>query len=129
MVVQKFHYRHYLQITIFLKPYGRCSVFITEFAEFINNVYVLVMSDFNIHWDVDANTDRTAFYDLITSCGLQYVKSVTYDSGHTLNLILAKEEFPFPLSDPQNVFPISDHRFIKFWNNITNPPPVKQVVE
>ncbi|KAJ8020737.1 hypothetical protein HOLleu_40411 [Holothuria leucospilota] len=127
-------------VIIYRPPYSTkhpvgCSVFIAEFAEFINNIHidhknVLVMGDFNIHWDDNLNYDKIAFHDLTTSYGLvQSVNCVTHFSGYTIDLILTKEELPFHLSEPENVFPISDHGLFKFCIDISKPPTVKQVVE
>ena len=71
-----------------------------------------------------------ALRDLITRCGLkQYVNCITHNSGHTIDLILTKEEFKFNLTEPENVFPISDHGIIKFCLDISKPPVVRQVLE
>lgn len=125
-------------VNIYRPPYSTnhpvpCSVFIKEFADFITDVFVdftnvIILGDFNIHWDNKQDQDMLALKSLLTSL-VQHADCITHNAGHTIDLIITKEEFAFSLSDPENVFPISDHGMIKFCIDITKPPTVTRVVE
>ena len=54
--------------------------------------YLLSSGDFNFHMDVDTDTDANNFKDLLESAGLaQHVKGPTHRSGHTLDLIIDRQ--------------------------------------
>ena len=51
---------------------------------------LLIVGDFNIHWDVMHNRERKQLADLFDRYNLkQYVQSATQLAGHILNLVIS----------------------------------------
>ena len=60
----------------------------------------MVEGNFNIHWDDKQDQDMVALQFLLNSLDLvQYVDYVTHNSGHTIDLIITREEFSFSLRE------------------------------
>ena len=54
--------------------------------------YLLLNGDFSFYMDVDTDTDANNFKDLLESAGFaQHVKGPTLRSGHTLDLIIDRQ--------------------------------------
>ena len=70
------------------------------------------MGDFNFHVEDVKDSENLAFQDLLQSFGLKHVGCPTQLSGHTLDLIITKEEDTLFVSDPVDKFYISDHSFV-----------------
>ena len=70
------------------------SVFLTEFAEFLESVILstdplLITGDFNIHVD---NLDTIKLLELFQSTGLErHVNVPTHVGGHSLDLIVTRQ--------------------------------------
>ena len=82
--------------------------------------------DFNFHMDVDTDTDANNFKDLLESAGLaQHVKGPTHRSGHTLDLIIDRQNdtalssFTTPMDLP------SDHHAVLCSMAFAKPPVSK----
>ena len=55
--------------------------------------YLLINGDFNFHMDVSTDTNANTFKDQLESAGLkQHVDGPTHRSGHTLDLIIDRQE-------------------------------------
>ena len=70
-----------------------------------------------------------AFQDLLESFGLiQHVGCPIHQSGHTLNLIITKEEDTLCISDPVDKFYISDHSFVLSEIRVNKPQAVRRTI-
>ena len=66
---------------------------------------LILTGDFNFHVDVASDSDAQVFLDLLTSIGLkQHVTVPTHISGHTLDLLITRENDPVISS-----VPVADH--------------------
>ena len=53
---------------------------------------LLIVGDFNIHVD-SSNNESQGFHDILTANGLtQHVTSPTHQKGHTLDLVITREQ-------------------------------------
>ena len=56
---------------------------------------LILPGDFNFHMDVASDVDARVFSNLLTSIGLkQHVTVLTHISGHTLDLLITRENDP-----------------------------------
>ena len=103
-----------------------------EFGDFLrgrlNNTNI-IMGDFNFHVEDIKYSKNLAFKDLLQSFGLiQHVGCPTYQSGHTLDLIITKEEDTLCVSDPVDKFYISDHSFVHSEIRINKPQVIRRAI-
>ena len=78
--------------------------FVEEFRDVLgdrlNNTNI-IREDFNFHVEDVKDMENLGFQDLLQSFGLiQHVDCPAHQSGHTLDLIIAKEEDTLFISDP-----------------------------
>ena len=95
-------------LLIYRLPYSRGNLctglkFVEEFGYFLrdrlNNTNI-IMGDFNSHVEDVQDSKHLAFQCLFQSLGLiQHVDYPTHLSGHTLDLIITKEEDTLCVSD------------------------------
>ena len=73
------------------------SAFISDFSDLLETVAtssgkLVVLGDFNIHWDIQSDKETSDFASLLDSFGLeQHVHTSTHIAGHTLDFILSRE--------------------------------------
>jgi exonuclease III len=98
-------------------PQNRASVsqFLEEFSDYISeslssfNNYI-VCGDINIHLDDLSDSGTRNFNNITESFGMtQHVNCITHTSGHTIDIIMAKLDQGFGLSDPVATWLVSDH--------------------
>ena len=97
------------------------GVFLDEFHQYIDshsatNGDLLLVGDFNFHFEDESNVDAKKFKELLFSLNLQqHMKDVTHDKGHVLDLVITRtndsllhelEVHPSAISDH---FPITFH--------------------
>jgi len=69
-----------------------------EFSEFVdslatNNGHLLILGDFNIHWDCQRNADTKQLADILRSANLrQHVQERTHRHGHILDLVISRDD-------------------------------------
>ena len=91
------------RIAIYRPPPSRVSKFKTsefleEFETFLDATsdtphQVVLLSDFNLHIDIPDKSDTRKFVDIITTAGfLQHVRGPTHILGHTLDLVISRED-------------------------------------
>ena len=74
------------------------SSFLGEFNSFLEKISIskeriLLLGDFNIHWDDKSNSETANFRNLVDSFNLQqHVEFQTHELGHTLDLILSRTD-------------------------------------
>ena len=72
------------------------SMFLHEFDKFVCDVSLLpdkliLLGDFNVHWDCPTKSDVLQFSSSTSSAGLtQYVYGPTHKDGHTLDLVFTR---------------------------------------
>ena len=93
-------------------------------------ISIIKSGDFNIHVDISKDPDDERFLTLLESFGLEnHVFIQTHESGHALDLLVAKKDCDFSLGSPITDFYISDHSFVKRTINVAKPElEVKDIV-
>ena len=90
-------------ITIYRPPKSKknqsnLTTFVQEFSTLLETVslssgYLLLNGDFNFHMDSPDDRNASIFRDLLKSFGLkQHVKARTHHCGHTLDLLIDRQE-------------------------------------
>ena len=81
--------------------------FFQNFADYLSS---LVTGDIDIHVDVVGDPDRAKFLELNETVGLQQdVIAPTYESGHTLDLIISRQCENLVKTTPVSDYHITDH--------------------
>ena len=106
---------------------SQASLFFDEFASFLESLSItstplLITGDFNFHVDVNHDQNARHFLDLLDTFNLkQHTSTPTHRSGHTLGLIITREDDKiasnFVVHDPV----ISDHLAVHCQLAFTKP--------
>lgn len=81
--------------------------FFQNFADYLSS---LVTGDIDIHVHVVGDPDRAKFLELNETVGLQQdVIAPTYESGHTLDLIISRQCENLVKTTPVSDYHITDH--------------------
>ena len=101
--------------------------FHSEFADFFTHLMcnknsVVVMGDFNVHWDDASHADTKHLVDLLsTTSAKQHVTVATHSAGHILDLIITRADDPMISSvEPGSL--ISDHNIVHCKLATQQPP-------
>ena len=113
---------------------SQASLFFDEFASFLESLSItstplLITGDFNFHVDVNHDQNARRFLDLLDTFNLkQHISTPTHRSGHTLDLIITREDDKiasnFIVYDPV----ISDHLAVHCQLAFTKPPFEKKEI-
>ena len=93
--------------------------FIDEFATLMEGYLdkyrpLLVMGDFNIHWNKENNIDAQHLKDTAMMLNLtQWVTCPTHKSGNTIDLIFTSIYDKIVLNNPKKIWEISDHDILR----------------
>ena len=93
------------------------SSFLVDFADMLESIAIspgklVILGDFNIHWDNKANSETKQFASLLESFGLkQYVDTATHIAGHIIDFVLSR-------ASDNNIFNCSSSDFISDHNTI-----------
>ena len=74
------------------------SLFIKEFADLLEQAatwtgQLIILGDFNIHWDADNDTEKRDLCNLLDTFGITlHVDGPTHTKGHTLDLVMVCAE-------------------------------------
>ena len=124
--------RHCLQLLVVYRPHKIAS-FHEEIAELLtqhasNHNKVLIVGDFNIHWDVHDDYDARKLRSTLDETGFyQHVTWPTHVAGHTLDLIISKtEESIVESAWPTSL--LSDHIASHGRLHMMKPPRERKVV-
>ena len=131
----------FIVVCVYRPPYSQrhpktVKAFIDEFEEVWSSIMtshdttkLVLVGDFNIHWDNQENGDTLAFHELINSFGcVQHVGIPTHELGHTIDLCITPSDTKLNLTPPAADYFISDHAFLSFYVDIPRPPVEKTVV-
>ena len=95
----------------------------------LRNGHLLIVGDFNIHWDVEEDRERLLLNDMLKSANLnQHVNDVTHIGGHTIDLIITKMDDNIVNNISVGSL-LSDHFAIHFKLNVGKPPPLREFVQ
>ena len=104
---------------------GPKNVFLNEFEEFLlesqtSSNECIYVGDFNLWIDDFNNVDAMKFLDLLVDFNLiNHINCATYDSGHILDLLIARKDSSSVKSvEVEPVCTLSDHRIISFRINV-----------
>ena len=80
---------------------------------------ILITGDFNIYYEDLEDPDMLSFDDLLNTFGYkQLVKCVTHISGHSIDLILTRQQDDLITLNPEQSQLISDYCFVRMILNI-----------
>jgi len=119
-------------LAIYRPPYSpshprTVSMFIAEFAKFLESVVMtteplVLTGDFNIHVNIESDSDAVRFLDLLSSMGLQqHIGFPTHISGNTLDLLISRTLDSNLIHDVRPGAYFSDHCLAFFTINVSMP--------
>lgn len=126
-------------LAVYRPPYSTkignlTSLFIDEFTEHIidflaNNENVLVLGDFNIHYENDTDPDVQIFRDMMTALELkEQVGHPTHKCGHHLDLIFGEELTTMSTITCKVKELVSDHALIEIELNVRKDDAKKTII-
>jgi len=139
LVITSAHNLPFRLVTIYRPPRSKVnkttvSQFLVDFSSLLEDLAVYpgklaVVGDFNIHVDNPNDNDACSFLSILGSAGLvQHVKGVTHKDGHTLDLIISRQEDTF-VGDTRIIHGLkSDHSAVVCKLGVSRPYPSKCVV-
>ena len=107
------------------------TAFIDELSQFLESLAstsgrLILVGDFNVHWDVADNNERVKLADLLDMYGLaQHVSGQTHKKGHTLDFIIARKSESV-VKEVHTDSLISDHHALLCTLVICKPPPQRE---
>ena len=125
-----------VRFCVIYRPPGRRenTIFIDEFGDLLSHVVSssgqpILIGDFNYHVDDPTNRDARTFLSLIDSFGLnQYVSQPTHKSGHTLDLVIAREESKIINACSAIDYGFPDHYALFALLSVSKPPPLNNTI-
>ena len=119
-------------VVVYRPPYSEAhsitpGIFFEEFGSYLETVILspeslILTGDYNFHVDVEDDPDARTFLDLLASMGLkQHVDVPTHVSGHTLDLVITREQDPVISSVPVADQYLSDHASVLCSLNAAKP--------
>ena len=119
---------------IYRPPSSSIQQFLSDFQHYMDSHattsgQLLLIGDFNIHYESSENPNAQRFHDLVEWMNLQqHVNDPTHDRGHILDLVITRdgEEVISDLSVCP--FYLSDHSVITFKLDMGKPLPIKKKI-
>ena len=112
---------------IYRPPSVSTRQFLNEFSQLLEYAnmlmtHLVICGDFNFHIDIPSNTDTKAFSDILLSAGLnQLIMEPTHSRGHTLDLVIVREDDNL-VEDVHIIQSMpSDHAAITFSAHLSRP--------
>ena len=111
------------------------SSFFSDFSDFMEQFLLLpgrllITGDFNIHFENNSDSDAMKYADILDSLGLiQHVTCPTHISGHTLDLIITRNEDNIIVSPPVCDTFLSDHSTLLCHVAFEKAPPVRNTIQ
>ena len=108
-------------------------MFLSEFEQFVTEISILpgkliLLGDFNVHWDNPFKYDVIRFSKATDSSGfVQHVKGPTHKDGHTLDLVFTRTDETLLRDIHTEDKLMSDHRVICLTLDLPKPKPTKIV--
>ena len=121
-------------LIIYRPPSSNCILFLTEFGSLLEHYIttpgaLMITGDFNLHLDNKSDPTCNNFLQLLESLNLrQHVREPTHRSGHTLDLIITREDENIigPVSVTESI--ISDHSIVNCSLNLLKPTLMKRCI-
>ena len=125
-------------LVLYRPPYSRknkisTAAFIDEFADctatlLTSQCKLLIVGDFNIHWDNSSNSETQKFRDILNSFGLtQMVQDGTHTNGHILDYVITRSCDSLVKSVEVSSL-LSDHAALHCVLNISKPAPSRRTI-
>ena len=77
-----------LKAANFFKEFSKCGDSIAT-----NSGHLLILGDFNIHWNCQKNADTKQLADILRSANLrQHIEERTHRHGHILDLVISRDK-------------------------------------
>jgi len=90
---------------------------------------LLIVGDFNVHWDVSSNTTKN-LKDIFYSKALdQHINKATQKHGHTLDLVITRADCGLVKNIVIQPPDLSDHSTIIIKCNVEKPAAVKKTIK
>ena len=112
------------------------SMFLQDFSTLLEHLttvpeHLIFIGDFNVHMDDPTNSDAAKFADLLDSAGLiQRVTGATHKRGHTLDLLIHREDDTILAGNIDIVSDLSsDHFAIVCPLAMAKPKPSKLILK
>ena len=109
------------------------NMFLDEFASHLTTLIssqckILIVGDFNFHFDVADDPDTVKLQDLLETCNMiQFIKEPTHISGHTLDLVVTRSSDDLIHSVEVGTF-FSDHNAVHCKLKLMKPSHPKNQV-
>ena len=109
------------------------SLFVEELSDCIEHAATLsgkliLIGDFNVHWDCEEDSERMKLATLLNDYDLvQHVKGLTHERGHTLDLVITRQEDDLVASCDIGAF-ISDHNSLHVTLNCSKTHPPRKTI-
>lgn len=101
--------------------YDELTVILEQLAAY--SCPVVVTGDLNLHLDVADGKDTRRFQQLLDTFGLsQSVLGPTHRDGHTLDVVITRDDLPQPTIDVRPSDEYSDHSLVLFQLPLPRPP-------
>ncbi|XP_068704693.1 uncharacterized protein [Montipora foliosa] len=121
-------------LIIYRPPSSNCILFLSEFGSLLEHYIttpgaLMITGDFSLHVDNKSDPTCINFLQLLESFNLrQHVREPTHRSGHTLDLIITREDENIigPVSVTESI--ISDHDIVKCSLNLLKPTLMKRCI-
>ena len=124
-------YASLLNLVVIYRPYPSptSSDFLKEFDSFIDDISILpgkllLVGDFNIHWNEQHKPDVKQFSSITSSVNLnQHVDAPTHRSGNILDHVFSIHDDQLVTNCTVDEKFLSDHQYVLFNVNLLKPPP------
>ena len=111
---------------VYRPPSSSFATFLDEFSSYLESLItspheVLILGDFNLHYDDTAHHQTNRFKSLLMGFSLkQHVSEATHKCGHILDLVISRENDLVLNSSVKDCL-ISDHKVVELCIGITRP--------
>ena len=125
---------HQITLSVVYKPpkTGASSLFFTELGDLVERLAthpgeLILVGDFNFHVDQAADPDARKFLGFLESFNLkQHVSQPTHQKGHTLDLVITKDNGNIIKIIGTDHSVTSDHSCVLFTLNFPKPSKIKR---
>ena len=110
------------------------GLFVTEFQAFlehhtVKSQNILIVGDFNFHYEDPLNVDASRFRDILSSHALcQHVTGSTHMAGHTLDLVITQSTYNIVSNTVVSDF-LTDDAAIHCNLHMEKPQPLRQTIQ
>ena len=109
--------------------------FLPEFESFLQDIYTktencIILGDLNVHVDDTSDSEAKAFLETLKALNLtQHVTEPTHIGGHTLDLVISKENDRNISCVSVGDCPFGDHSYVSTELQFSNLGPVRKILK